>query len=387
VAVPTPTLATVQAGQLLTPVDFEVWPIEAAISGQVLQPSGAPLSGTIVFAEGESPHVGHFETRAETDAAGNYELLVPEGGYVVGAALPGDELAALGWLNPAPIDVPWVSTANPATGVDLQFRALDGEISGAITFAPGILMTPTHPAYVWGWADTGEWAETEAMVSGPQSFTYTLRVVSNTTWHIGAVYEDWDKGLFYESPEAQVAVGTTPSPVALAVQDLELGGPWPLPQPFIISFDGTQMQTIMMPDGVELRIPAGAMVKSGTVTMFIFPTKELRPEAGKEMIGVGYEMWAVDQNGQQITKFNKNVIMTFSYPPDATLEAQGISENLLLPVYFSTLAGKWTLAESYVVDTTNNEITLQINHFTKFGLRATKPAGTKIYLPLLFKNR
>jgi hypothetical protein len=63
VAVPTPTLATVQAGQLLTPVDFEVWPIEATISGQVFQPNGAPLSGTIVFAEGESPHVGHFETR------------------------------------------------------------------------------------------------------------------------------------------------------------------------------------------------------------------------------------------------------------------------------------------------------------------------------------
>jgi len=304
----------------------------------------------------------------------------------VGAALPGDKLEAMGWLNPRPIDVPWVSAGSPATGQELRFRRLDGEIHGTVTFAPGIVATPTHPAYVWGWADTGEWAETEAMVSGPHTFTYTLRVVSDTVWHVGAVYEDRDNGVFYESPEEKVPVPPTPPPVAQAFRDLELGGPWPLPQPFIVSFDGTQMQTIVLPDGTELNIPPGALVVSGTVTLFIFPTYELLPEPGHEIIGAGYEMWAVDQNGQDITQFNKNVMMTFSYPSDAVLFLHGISEHLLVPVYYSTLAGHWILADRYVVDTVNNEITLQINHFTRFGVMSTAPAEKRIYLPLVLRS-
>jgi len=383
VAVPTTTLVTVHSGQVASPVNFEVWPINALISGRVLNPDGTGLQA-FVFAEGESPHVGHFETHVESDEFGNYELLVPEGGYVVGAALPGDELKTLDWLNPPPIDVPWVSAGSPATGQDLRFRRLDGEIHGEVTFAPGIAVTPIHSAYIWGWTDTGEWAEAEAMmVSGTNHFTYTLRVVSDTVWHVGAVYEDRDNNVFYESPEETVPVLP---PSGQAIQNLEMGGPWLLPQPIIVSFDGSQMQTIVLPDGVELRIPPGALVVSGTVTLFIFPTQELRPEAGHEMIGAGYEMWAVDQNGQEITQFNKNVVMIFYYPPDTVLYQQGISEHMLVPVYYSTLVGHWILADSYIVDTVNNEITLQINHFTRFGVMSTAPAEKRVYLPLVLRN-
>jgi hypothetical protein len=385
VAVPTTTLVTVQSHQVASPVDFEVWPIDALVRGRVLAPDGVTGIQAFVYAEGDSPFVGHFETHAESDEHGFFELHVPEGGYVVGAALPGDELETLGWLNPTPIDVPWVSGGSPATGLELRFRELDGEIHGEIRFAPGLVVSPTHPAYVWGWTDTGEWAETEAAISGPHTFTYTLRVISDTVWHVGAVYEDRDNGLYYESPEADVLVPPTP-PVGQATQDLELGGPWPLPQPFIVSFDGAQMQTIVLPDGVELRIPPGALVDAGTVTLFIFPTYEMRPEPGHEIVGPGYEMWAVDENGQEIAQFRKNVMMTFYYPDDMHLALIGISEHLLIPVYYSTLVGHWILAEGYVVDTVHNEITLQINHFTKFGVMSTAPAEKMIYLPLVIRN-
>jgi len=381
VAVPTTTLVTVLSGQVVSPVNFEVWPINGSISGRVLDPDGAGLQA-IVFAEGESSFAGHFEVHAESDENGYYELLVPEGGYVVGAALPGDKLEAWGWLNPPPIDVPWVSAGSPATGQDLRFHRLDGEIHGTVTFAPGLAVTPTHPAYVWGWAESGEWAEAEAaVVPGSSSFAYTMRVISDTVWHVGAVYEDWDNGVFYESAEKVVPVLP---PSGQAIQDLVLDGPWALPQPFIVSFDGSQMQTIVLPDGVQLQIPPGSLVVSGTVTLFIFPTQELRPEEGWEIVGPGYEMWAIDENGQEITQFNKNVAMTVSYPPDVDLEAHGISEHRLVPVYYSTLVGHWILADSYVVDTANNEITLQIDHFTKFGVAGAKPF--KLYLPVVLKN-
>ena len=382
VAVPATTLVTVQSGQTV-PQDFEVWPVRSTISGQVLKPDGTPVDA-YVFAEGDSPFVGHFEVSTWSDTSGNFELLVPEGAYVVGAGLPGDELETLGWLNPTPVDVPWVSAGSPVTGLELRFLQLDGVINGTVSFAGGISVTPTHAAYVWGWAESGEWAETEAaLIAGTSTFTYSMRVVSDTIWHVGAVYEDWDNGVFYESPERLAPV---PPSTGQVTRNLDLGGPWPLPQPFIISFDGTQMQTIIMPDGVELSIPPGSLVVSGTVTLFVFPTQELRPEPGQEIVGAGYEIWAIDQSGQEITQFNKNVVMTFHYPTDAALAAQGVSETLLVPVYYSTLVGNWILADSYIVDTANNEIVLQIGHFTTFGLMSTEAADNRMYLPLVLRD-
>lgn len=219
------------------------------------------------------------------------------------------------------------------------------------------------------------------MTDTATTFTYTLPVVTGEVWHVGAVYEDSENGLYYESAEEVVSMSGSPF-----AQDLTLGGPYTMLQPFIVSFDGSQMQTIVLPDGVELSIPPGSLVTSGTVTLFIFPTHEMRPEPGHEIVGAGYEMWAVDQNGQEITQFNTSVQMTFHYPPDAVLEAHGIAEHLLIPVYYSTLVGHWILADSYVVDTANNEIMLQINHFTKFGVASTGPEKYQIYLPVVLKS-
>jgi hypothetical protein len=386
VAPPQPMTVTVESGEVISHTDFEIWPIAASISGQVLKPNGDPLSQTFVFAEGESV-VGYFEAHIKTDQNGTFELHVPEGTYLIGAALPREELDRKGWLNPLPIDNVGTAADAPATGLELRFRQLDGVISGTITFAPGITATPDHPAYVWGWAENGAWAETEALpISGTHTFTYEMAVISDTVWHIGAVYEDWDAGVYYESGEAVVPVAP---PSGEAIQNLEVRGPETLLRPFIISFDATQMQTIVMPDGTNLKIPPGALADSGTVTLYIFPTRKLRPERGREVIGAGYEIWATDQNGQEITQFSKNVILALQYPPDAVLEANGISEHLLVPVYYSTLVGRWILAESYVVDTMQNRITLQINHFTKFGAYSTGGAPTapeKLYLPIVLRT-
>lgn len=381
VAPPGAVPVTVQSGQVVN-YDFDVWPINSLINGRTFAPDGSPVQA-FVFAEGESPFVGHFETHVWSDEMGNFELLVPEGVYNVGAALPGDELTALGWLNPPPEEGLAVSALSPVTGLQLRFLELDGEINGTISFAPGVVATPTHPAYVWGWSDRGEWSETEAVFApGSNTAAYTLPVISGTVWHVGAIYEDWDQGVFYESPDPVVPVLP---PGGQATQDLVLGGPWPLPQPFIISFDATQMQTIVLPDGVELTVPPRALADSGTVTLFIFPTYELRPQPGREIVGLGYEMWAVDGSGQEITQFNKNVIITFLYPSDAELAQEGVDENLLIPVYYSTLVGHWILADSYVVDTNNNEIVLQVDHFTKFAVAATAEGQHELCLPLIVR--
>jgi hypothetical protein len=316
VALPEPVSVTVQSGDIKTDVDFAVRAIDSAIRGQVFAPDGTGLHA-FVYAQGESPIIGYYETYTETRADGSFDLPVPEGVYVVGAGLPDEELADKDWLSPPVIENVVARAGEPVENLALRFRRLDGAIHGTLTFTPSVLVTPTHAAYVWGWSESGEWAETEA-VFGSDTATYTLNVVSGTVWHVGAVYEDWDNGLYYESAEAIVPVAP---PTGQATQDLVLDGPWTLPQPVVVSFDGSQMQTIVLSGGLELRIPAGALVVSGTVTLYIFPTRELRPEAGHEVIGAGYEIWAADANGQEITYFNKRVVMTFPYPPDGVLAA------------------------------------------------------------------
>ncbi len=58
----------------------------------------------------------------------------------------------------------------------------------------------------------------------------------------------------------------------------------------------------------------------------------------------------------------------------------------MIPVYYSTLVGRWILADSYVLNTVNNEITLNISHFTTFGVASTGDKQYWIYLPVVLKN-
>lgn len=362
-----PVLGVCADPSMPTTQNLFIQPINTTISGHVVAPDGTtPEPDALVFAEGNSPYGGYFRAETNCNPYGEFELLVREGEYVLGASLPATELETRGWANPTSIEGITVSAAGPSSGWDLAFRELDGEIHGTVSFDPTIVFdpswNPTHPAYVRGWSEDGESAEADAMVvQETRTFTYSIPVVSGTVWHVGAVYEDYDNGVYYESPEQTVTV------TGQVVQNLVLQGPYLSPQPFIVSFNGTQMQTIVFPDGVGLSIPAGALLTTGasnnTVTLFIFSTEAREPQPGNEVIGPGYEIWAVDADGAEITQFNANVGMTFYYPPDATLEAQGISEYKLIPVYYSTIVGNWILAKSYVVDTTNNQITLQLVHF------------------------
>nr|QGF22327.1 hypothetical protein [uncultured bacterium] len=349
--------------------DLEVQPINSTISGRAVAPDlTTPVPDVLVVARGNSPFGGDLNVETYTNALGEFELVVRAGTYEVTAALPPSELIARGWLNPSHLTDITVSAGSPSAGWDLPFRTLDGQIIGTVSFDPGISFDPTwmptHPAYVWGRSADSDRAEIEAqVVTGTRTFTYAMPVLSGAMWHVGAVYEDRDNGLFYESSEVAVSVPSS----TLVIQDLELKGPYPLPQPFIISFDGTQMQTIVLPDGVQLDIPGGALLTTGAtstaVTLFVLASDEKKPQPGEELVGPGYEIWAVDGDGMEIVQFNHNVTMTFSYPDDGTLELQDISEYQLIPVYYSTLEGHWIFPDSYEVDTANNEIAMNLLHF------------------------
>lgn len=205
--------------------------------------------------------------------------------------------------------------------------------------------------------------------------SYSLDMVSNTTWHLGAVYET---PKWYWLAREDVVLGGGD-----ATQDLVLTGPYPKPAPVAVTFDASLPQRILMADGTHIYIPAGAMPVEGLVTLHIVPIATLPHQRHANVYRYGYAFTAVDEEGQPITEhFNQDVVIGFAYD-ERELWYAGISEHLLKPAYFSTTTNEWTFPESYVVDTEEDRVMMQIDHFTDFALTGT--SGFQAFLPLVLR--
>jgi hypothetical protein len=153
-----------------------------------------------------------------------------------------------------------------------------------------------------------------------------------------------------------------------AVQDLILRGPKPKPGPVTVVFDAAQAQYVELSNGTRLFIPAGAMPAEGRVILHITPLAAAPHHYNGDTVGLSYVFEAYTEDGQPITEsFAQDVLITFGYDP-VELAANGINENQLRPAYFSTTSNSWTVPESYVVDKLRHQITMQIDHFTQFGV-------------------
>jgi hypothetical protein len=206
--------------------------------------------------------------------------------------------------------------------------------------------------------------------------TYSLDVISNTTWHLGAVIETPSQ---YWLARERVVLGA-----GGATLDLVLTGPHPKPAPVAVTFDAALPQRILLADGTHIYIPAGAMPVEGQVTLHIVPIATLPHQRHADVYRYGYAFTAVDEEGQPITEhFDQEVVIGFAYK-ERELWAAGISEHLLKPAYFSTTANEWTFPESYVVDTELNRVVMQIDHFTDFAL--TGEPGSWVFLPLVLRQ-
>ncbi|HSH05612.1 MAG TPA: carboxypeptidase-like regulatory domain-containing protein [Anaerolineae bacterium] len=350
------------------------WNRNATIRGQVTNPAGEPISGAYVFATGSALQLGEYETFVRTGFDGRYELRVPTGVYKVGSALPRQVLMENGWLTPPIQNQIGTGPNNPATGIDFQFQEVDAYITGQVTFEDAEF-NPDGRAFVWAWAESGEWAMGRVSFSSSGVATYTLNVRSGTVWYVGGVYEDWDNEAFYEAERQAVAVAEA----GTVEQDLLLSGPYPFPEPVVMSFDATKAQTIEMDNGAVIRIPAGALASQGRVTMYFFPTRDIRPSAGQELVGFGYEIRATDNRGREITQFNKDVVISFPYD-EGTI---GGDENDLVVGYYSTLLERWVVVDNVVVNPDANRITFRVDHFSLFGTLLV-PEGGIAYIPAVF---
>lgn len=343
-------IVPIEAGQTLA-APLPVAERDSIISGVVLQPDGSPLPGAMVAADGIGGQIGQVTLRALTDDLGRFQLAVPHGTYRLRAAH--EDAQANNWLNPVLRTV--IAPPNGSvSGVTLMFRQADAELTGVTSIAgdPAV----NGRVHIWAYSSSGAATYTSVMLGD----TYTLNLLQGERWHIGAVLETDDS--FYG---VRTAVFISSSHQTL---DLELNGPFPKPGPVVVTFDAAEAQDLALADGTRIFIPAGAMPVSGEVTLHITPIATFPHQHHARLYKYGYAFIATDETGTPITSsFNQNVIIRFSYD-EADLDDFDLREAYLKPAYFSTSTQSWTIPDSYVVDTDNDQVTMQIDHFTDFSL-------------------
>lgn len=338
---------------------------DGTISGSVFGPNGGPMTDAVVLVDGFGPEVDRLHFTAPVRQNGTFSLRVPHGAWVVRATTRHNPRL----INPVDRHV-FVPRNGAATGIVLRFAKADALISGSLSLQGGVAHTGT--VGLWAWNALGQYNRVDAeLIDG--AGVYTLPVISNTLWHVGAAFETHNT---YFVTQTRVPVGG-----GNVVQNLTLKGPFPKPGPLAIAFDASEPQYLALADGTRIYIPAGALPVTGRVILHITPVAAFPHQRHANVYRYGYVFEAFDEAGNPIEEhFNQDVLITFTYN-EAELIAGGIDENRLKPAYFSTTTDSWTFPETYVVDTARNEVSMQIDHFTDFAL--TSSAQYAVFLPIV----
>ncbi|MEM8859627.1 MAG: carboxypeptidase-like regulatory domain-containing protein [Chloroflexota bacterium] len=340
---------------------------DAGISGTVLDPDGNPLAGAAVILDGLTAEVEDLWLHTRTDENGNYRIALPYGRYrVCAVAINGD------WINPVEQLVS-ISQNEVAEGVNLQFLAPNAVINGRISI-PGA--TEASEVLIYAWNERGgfNWMTADVGVSedGLVSGDYSITVVSGTTWHVGAIFEE-DFAFWTAAGRVNIREGAE-----TAILNLTLNGPRTLPSPVVVTFDASEPHRIELSDGTAIFVPAGAIPVEGEVTLRIDPTARLPHQHHARLTTYGYAIHATDADGRPIEEtFNHNVLIEF---PIDVENLQGGLRNLK-PAYFSTTTNRWTAPERYTVDAEEGVVKMAIDHFTNFAV--TTGETEMIFLPMV----
>ncbi|MCL5962710.1 MAG: hypothetical protein M1358_25935, partial [Chloroflexi bacterium] len=332
---------------LTTTFDFTVTSASSKIWGVVTDPDGTPVGGAWVEVrrsgdEGrDKPPFG-----TDTDSSGVYTATLPSGNFNLSAFLPPDR----GFLPPT------VMTATINNGEvarrDLQFRRPGATLSGSVTLGGA----PVSAGFVRAYSAGGARAYSDVASSG----TYSLPVTTDDIWHIQAVREY--SSVLYQSPVYDLVITSTSK-----IQDLALSSGTTLPDSTSVSFDASTMRVINLADGTEIRIPAGALAVSGTVTVRAVPKGTVAMDGAARPIGLAYDLAALDSSGATISSFRQNVAIVLHYT-DEQLAALGITENQVMGSYWDSATGTWRRASNMVQDRSANTLTLYSDHFSSWSI-------------------
>jgi len=355
--------------------NFQVKELNATIYGTVKNPDGSAMNsnyGTVwVFADfGSQDMIDQFNGQGGpglgifTEADGTYELKVPVGTYKIGAGIPPWDTRDL--LNPDLTTVIVDAEHLTSVGNNLQFKLSDATITGQIT-----LDGDPQGGFIRAWSDSGRGSGT---ISADGS--YELKATQDDVWHVvvaSKIANDQGGDEYYESSELTVVTsGAENEDGNYENNDLELEAKgFNVPAGVSSTFDSSQLKTIKLTNGdfdeVVMDIPAGAIATSGSITVSITPTVEVKPDSNDKPIGVAYEFEARDADGNKIESFNQDVTITIAYDP-AIIAAAGYSEDGITPKYYNTTTGSWENYSNVVRDPDNDKLIIKTNHFSAGGI-------------------
>lgn len=160
----------------------------------------------------------------------------------------------------------------------------------------------------------------------------------------------------------------------------------------ILTTSPSSMQTIPVSGGsfssgdglVALTVPANATTESVMIqyNRLFTPTVMLPNNA---QFALGFNLRAIKADGTAVTQFAQPLTLTIHYPSDAELSNMGIDENDLTLSYWNGV--QWQSAYPCTgcsINTSQNRITVLLDHFTEFALVAETPQYP-LFLPMIVR--
>lgn len=134
--------------------------------------------------------------------------------------------------------------------------------------------------------------------------------------------------------------------------------------------DGGSVMTVDGRAGVN--VPAG--LAGGNVSMNIVPKASsayISPLGSYSAVAGQVYDFSLSSGGSEVTQFTENVTLSFGY---TNSDVAGLNEDSLQVYYWDATAGKWVLVGG-TVDKVNKKISVEVNHFTIFGVFGTKTSN------------
>jgi protocatechuate 3,4-dioxygenase beta subunit len=371
------TKVTAISGNTVTQ-DFTLQTANATITGTINDENGNQLSSQTVYVwahrEGTDT-VEEYWSEAES-SNGTFSLnVLSDGIYKVGAFLS-PELRDAGYLPPNKVEVDLSNTNSGIAVLALNKKSESNYISGTVE----IDGNPIENAYVYGWSDAGNSADSETDEQG----NFKLLVPKGAQWKVGADYFQIDENgnetiyIIDEELEVDFSNGEFVDIGTIALIEVQ----FELPDGNANTFDPTKDFTTILPDGTEIFIAANSVPVDDTVEevrLVVDPIANgLVKDGNEQPVEYGYSIELFDDQGRVINQnFLKPVQITMEFDPDG-LEAMGIDPEELQISFFNPTKNTWTNADSVVVDVPAGKISATATHFSSWAPTSPPPDSTDV---------
>lgn len=305
--------------------------------------------------------------------------------YNCGIGLP-PEYVDEGWMSPPDQQVEFNSKKQSLDKITFQFEQSDATLRGSISVkadtAGVTAIDDLDHIWCWAWSEDGS----HSFADVEPGEDYSLNVDSDRTWHAGCDAQTDEQWYWTEEYEFKAKKGDNNTHAFKLKESL-----WVLYESVAETFDATTNKVITLPDGTTLTIPANALASSGNVTVTANPQYQI-VHTQDELASVPWDFEATNEAGELIESFNSQVTISIPYQP-SVLKQKGISEDALIGKYYDEDSGTWKKPDNVSLDSAQNKVIVQANHFTQYGVtynantsKVSKPVKPRMLRAITVKS-